>query len=102
MGEGSEGKKSQNHSNARNARARESDKREEDFPTSEKNKSTSDVDKTTSEVNQTERSARDPSAHSALGTARHKTGRNVLPNLPEHRLIVCSIEKNVVNLQHNP
>ena len=99
MGEGSEGKKSQNHSNAR---ARESDKWEEDFPTSEKNKTTSDVDKTTSEVNQTERSARDPSAHSALGTARHKIGRNVLPNLPEHRLIVCSIEKNVVNLQHNP
>ena len=82
--------------------ARESNKREEDFPTSEKNKTTSDVDKITSEVNQTERLARDSSAHSALGTARHKIGRNVLPLLPEHRLIVCSIEKNVVNLQHNP
>ena len=51
MGEGSEGK---NHkiTVTCNARARESNKREEDFPTSEKNKTTSDVDKITSEVNQ--------------------------------------------------
>ena len=75
MGEGSEGKKSQNHSNARNARARESDKREEDFPTSEKNKSISDVDKITSEVNQVEKDRRATHLHTPpLGQPDTKPG----------------------------
>lgn len=72
MGEGSEGKKSQNHSNAR---ARESNKREEDFSTSEKNKSTSDIDKITSEVNQVEKDQRATHLHTPpLGQPDTKPG----------------------------
>ena len=71
MGEGSEGKKSQNHI----TRARENDKREEDFSTSEKNKSTSDIDKITSEVNQVEKDRRATHLHTPpLGQPDTKSG----------------------------